>query len=299
MPNIDWYIEGIEFGNCNCNYGCPCQFEDLPTHGNCRGFEVLQIARGHFGDVKLDGLRCAVLYAWPGPIFEGKGELQAIIDERASPDQRVALEKVLHGKETEEAKTHWWVYNAMSDTVHPTLFKPIDFEVDLQGRTAGVSIPDVLEATGRPIRSPRRGIRTTFRSRSRMASISRPPRSAAPRARQRRRSGSIWMIPMGSGTSCGTRASAWCMRRRGDTAASSFAACVAGERPSVLNQRAVDARSRSPGPPAGVTASCRCRGSRWRSSFASSTASLHGAISRLLLGCNNDGAAPRHTPPAA
>jgi hypothetical protein len=157
MPSIDWYIEGIEFGNCNCNYGCPCQFEDLPTHGNCRGFEVLQIERGHFGDVRLDGLRCAVLYAWPGPIFEGKGELQAIIDERASPEQRDALEKVLHGKETEEAKTHWWVFNATSDTVHPTLFKPIDFEVDLQGRTARVSIPDVLEATGRPIRSPATG----------------------------------------------------------------------------------------------------------------------------------------------
>ncbi len=154
MAYVDWYIEGKQFGNCNCNYGCPCQFEDLPSQGNCRGFEVLHIDRGHFGDVKLDGLRAAVLYAWPGPIFEGNGELQAIIDERADDRQREALKKVLHGEETEEAVTHWWVFHAMSSTVHETLYKPIDYEVDIDGRTARVSIPGILESTGRPIKSP-------------------------------------------------------------------------------------------------------------------------------------------------
>ena len=29
MSMIDWYIEGSEFGNCNCSFGCPCQFEAL------------------------------------------------------------------------------------------------------------------------------------------------------------------------------------------------------------------------------------------------------------------------------
>jgi len=105
MAYVDWYIEGRQFGNCNCDYGCPCQFEALPTKGNCEGFEVLEIDKGHFGDVRLDGLRYAMLYAWPGPIFEGKGALQAIIDERADPAQREALETVLHGRETEAPGT--------------------------------------------------------------------------------------------------------------------------------------------------------------------------------------------------
>ncbi len=157
MANVDWYIEGLEFGNCNCDYGCPCQFEALPTHGDCRGFEVIWIDRGHFGEVKLDGLNVAVLYAWPGPIFEGNGALQAIIDERADAGQRDALTKVLHGEETAEAATHWWVYRAMSSTLHETLFKPIDFEVDIEARTARVAIPGVLESTGRPIRAPHGG----------------------------------------------------------------------------------------------------------------------------------------------
>ena len=86
--------------------------EALPTHGNCRGFEVLRIDKGHFGDVTLDGLTCGILYAWPGPIFEGKGEMQAIIDERADPAQREALTKILHGEETAEGATHWWVVRA-------------------------------------------------------------------------------------------------------------------------------------------------------------------------------------------
>ena len=27
MARVDWYIEGVEFSNCNCDYACPCQFE--------------------------------------------------------------------------------------------------------------------------------------------------------------------------------------------------------------------------------------------------------------------------------
>ncbi len=157
MSKIDWSIEGIEFGNCNCVYGCPCQFEALPTDGHCRGFEVVRIDKGHFAEVVLDGLNVAMLYAWPGPIFEGKGELQVVIDERANPHQRLALTKILHGEETEEGATHWSVYRAMSDTVHPPLFKPIRYEVDIEARTARVVIPGVLESVGTPIKSPATG----------------------------------------------------------------------------------------------------------------------------------------------
>ena len=157
MGMIDWYVEGVEFGNCNCDYGCPCQFESLPTHGHCHGFEAVRIDKGHFGDVSLDGLRAALIYAWPGPIFEGKGEMQAIIDERADAAQRHALVTILHGGETRDAATHWWVFHAMSSTVHAPIFKPIEFEVDIEQRRARVVIPGVLESSGRPIRSPASG----------------------------------------------------------------------------------------------------------------------------------------------
>jgi hypothetical protein len=154
---IDWYIEAVSFGNCNCDWGCPCQFESLPTHGNCRGFEAFEIEKGHFGDIRLEGLRVVLLYAWPGPIFQGNGEAQIIIDERANAEQRKALDTVLRGGETEEAKTHWWVFHAMSSKVHETLYRPIELEIDIKARKGRVSIPGVLEAIGQPIKSPATG----------------------------------------------------------------------------------------------------------------------------------------------
>lgn len=154
MSRIEWYIEGIEFSNCNCNYACPCQFESLPTEGDCKGFGVMRIDRGHFGDVKLDGLYAAMTFAWPGPIFEGRGQMQVILDERADDRQREALDRIMHGEEVVEAGNHWWVFNAMCDTKHDTLYKPIECEIDVEARTASVSIPGVIEATGRPIKSP-------------------------------------------------------------------------------------------------------------------------------------------------
>jgi hypothetical protein len=151
---IDWRLDAVSFGNCTCDSNCPCQFELDPTQGYCRGLEVARIERGHFGDVTLDGLCFVVTYAWPGPIYEGNGEMQAIIDERADEDQRKALATILHGGETEEAKTHWWVFHAMSSKVHEPIYAPIEVEVDIERRRGRASIPGVLESTARPLLSP-------------------------------------------------------------------------------------------------------------------------------------------------
>jgi hypothetical protein len=107
--------------------------------------------------VALDGLCGALLYAWPGPIYEGNGECQAIIDQRADGKQRDALATVLYGGETNEGATHWWVYRMMSSTIHPPLFKSIGFEVNVERRSARIDIADVLHSTGRPIRSAATG----------------------------------------------------------------------------------------------------------------------------------------------
>jgi hypothetical protein len=45
----------------------------------------------------------------------------------------------------------------MSDTVHETLVRPIEFDVDLDARKARVAIPGLLESVGRPIVSPATG----------------------------------------------------------------------------------------------------------------------------------------------
>ena len=49
-------IHGVEYGNCNCAYGCPCQFNALPTHGDCRFLLFSRIDSGAYGDTSLDGV---------------------------------------------------------------------------------------------------------------------------------------------------------------------------------------------------------------------------------------------------
>ncbi len=61
---------------------------------------------------------------------------------------------ILHGEETRDAATHWWVFHAMSPTRHPPLFETIELEVDVPARTAHARVPGLLESRGRPILSP-------------------------------------------------------------------------------------------------------------------------------------------------
>ncbi len=151
---ISWEIEGEDFSNCNCDYGCPCQFNALPTHGSCEAVVGCQINKGHFGDITLDGLRAAVVLWWPGPVHEGKGKMQIIVDEQASDAQRDAIVKIIHGEDTEPMSTMWSVYSAMCPTKLETLSKPITLEIDIEERIGKILVPDVFETTGEPIRNP-------------------------------------------------------------------------------------------------------------------------------------------------
>lgn len=154
---IEWYLRGNSFGNCNCDHACPCQFEGLPTHGNCEAMGVTEVAQGEFDGVDLAGARFAMVYAWPGPVFEGGGEMQMIIDDRCSDEQAQAIEQIGSGRETVEASTVWWVYATMCDTHHDILRERIDLDIDMDTRTARCSIKGVLDASGEPIRSPLNG----------------------------------------------------------------------------------------------------------------------------------------------
>lgn len=149
-----WEIHGRELANCNCSYGCPCQFNALPTHGNCEAAGSVLIERGFHGDVSLDGLVVAALYKWPGPVHEGNGAMQIIIDERATPEQRQALERIATGEDTEDMATMWWIFHAMCSTRHETLFRKFDLSIDVDGRRGHVRADGVFETKAEPIRNP-------------------------------------------------------------------------------------------------------------------------------------------------
>ena len=81
-----WRIAGEEVNSCNCAWGCPCQFNALPTHGRCEALIGFQIQEGYFGATRLDGVRFVRIHWWPGPVHEGNGIRQTIIDTQATPD---------------------------------------------------------------------------------------------------------------------------------------------------------------------------------------------------------------------
>jgi hypothetical protein len=158
MAYIDWKIEGVEVVNCNCAYGCPCQFNALPTHGHCRAHIWVQVEKGHFGDVNLDGTRFGVMAAWPGPIHKGNGTHQVIVDDRATPAQRQALETIAKGKETEPGKVVWFIYAAMSTTFLPTVTARIDLTMNPEARESSINVPGLVEGHVAPIRNQVTGL---------------------------------------------------------------------------------------------------------------------------------------------
>ena len=151
---IPWEIQGVEFASCNCAYGCPCQFNALPTYGNCEAAVGLHIEHGRFGEVSLSGLDSVMIMWWPGPIHEGGGKVFAIIDERADEAQRESLLTIFTGGETDAGATVWNVFAATMDQVFEPVFKPIDIAIDVDARVAHVRVEGLVDTRGQPIRNP-------------------------------------------------------------------------------------------------------------------------------------------------
>ncbi len=149
----EWRLRGDWIKNCNCAFGCPCDFNAPPTHGDCKGLVGMHIDVGHFGDVSLDGLNFVVMLSFPGALHEGNGTIQPVVDERADDKQREALFAVMSGKHSEEG-TLFHIFSLIVSRVLDPVFAPIAFDFDMDGRTARISIPGVLETETKPIRNP-------------------------------------------------------------------------------------------------------------------------------------------------
>ena len=153
MATSDWRLEGEWIKNCTCAFGCPCDFNALPTEGYCKGMVGMRITTGHFEKTKLDGLVFAATVDFPGALHQGNGQLQPIIDERATPEQREALFYIMSGKFSAEG-TLFQILSLIVTKVHDPLFVPITFSFDRDGRVARLVAKGVLESDVEPIKNP-------------------------------------------------------------------------------------------------------------------------------------------------
>lgn len=151
MTDTKWAIHGREFANCNCSYGCPCQFNALPTYGNCSAVVGVEIDKGFHGDTKLDGLRLAGIFRYPGAIHQGNGEAVPIVDKRANAAQRNALLRIMSGQDTKPGATMFQVFSSMLSKAYDPVFADIEFEVDIAKRRARLKVPNYIDQRGEPI----------------------------------------------------------------------------------------------------------------------------------------------------
>jgi hypothetical protein len=143
----DWRLKGSVILACNCDYGCPCNFNALPTHGHCEGGWTWHIEEGYFSDIRLGGLNFSMLADWPAAIHEGNGEALILIDERADERQRGAIERFLRG----ELGGPWAILVNTITTFHGP--KIVPYEVSLAGDRSRVRAGEVLELATEPIRN--------------------------------------------------------------------------------------------------------------------------------------------------
>ncbi|CAN7260388.1 DUF1326 domain-containing protein [Phenylobacterium sp. LjRoot225] len=158
-----WEFKGRELVNCTCEYGCNCQFNALPDKGHCHAVAAIVLDEGHFGETRLDGLKIAAIFRWPGPIHEGNGEAIAFVDQHADDAQREALLRIMTGQDTDPFATMFAVYASTVTVMHAPVFTDIELDIDVDGRTGRAFVRDYIEMTGRPIRNPVTGAETRAR----------------------------------------------------------------------------------------------------------------------------------------
>jgi hypothetical protein len=147
----EWEFQGRELVNCSCEYGCNCQFTALPDKGHCHAVAGIQIDRGHHGDTRLDGLKVAAIFKWPGPIHQGNGEALAFVDASADPAQREALLRIMTGQDTDPFATMFAVFASTVTRMHDPVFADIDLQLDIDGRRGRIFVKDYIDTTGEPL----------------------------------------------------------------------------------------------------------------------------------------------------
>ena len=146
-----WKLTGKVLVACNCDWGCPCNFNARPTTGKCEGGWTWHVEHGAYGGVTLDGLSFSVYANWPGAIHEGNGEALTLIDERASSAQRAAIETLMGGK----VGGPWGVLGWTWPTVHGPY--NVAYELAFDGVNTRIKCGDYVEIECGPIRNPMTG----------------------------------------------------------------------------------------------------------------------------------------------
>jgi hypothetical protein len=137
--------------SCNCAWGCPCNFQARPTHGDCEGGWVIHVESGRLDDVDLADLNFAIMADWPGAIHEGGGKAILLVDDRGDGKQREALRKIGAGEVGGPFAVFLNTYSLDSTSYAP-------FKVHIDGARSHVTIGTAVKLELESIRNPVTGV---------------------------------------------------------------------------------------------------------------------------------------------
>ena len=109
----------------------------------------MHIDKGAFGDIDLSGLSWGAAYHWPGALHDGNGDIQPFVDEKGDERQRNAILQIMSG---ENGGTFFQVLAVVAPNVKEPVVCPIDFDFDLEQRSARIRFGDVIESTTETLR---------------------------------------------------------------------------------------------------------------------------------------------------
>ncbi len=145
-----WSMKGVILGDCNCDWGCPCNFDVAPTYGHCDGVYVWAVDEGQYGDVDLSSVKFAMGASAPGPIHEGNLTSVLMLDDAASAEQREAVQALWKG----DAGLPFDILFSVTGTWLDPIFAP--FELKLAGMSSEAKIGDgeIYEVAFSRIKNP-------------------------------------------------------------------------------------------------------------------------------------------------
>ena len=144
-----WKFEADFWQACNCDYGCPCEFEAPPTRGFCQGLGIWRISKGTYGKVSLHGLSLGFAIHTPEALHKGNGTGLIYYDKKANAAQRDALRMIGEGK---AGGLPFEIFPA----IITKLLEPqyVDFQYSSRGRNSSARAGDLVQIALEPIKNP-------------------------------------------------------------------------------------------------------------------------------------------------
>ena len=146
---VKWTMEADYLQACNCDYGCPCEFQAPPTQGYCDGIGAWRINQGTYGDVSLNGLGLGFVLRSKAALHEGDITLALFVDEKATQQQRDALIQIASGQAG--GMPFEIIASLVSNLVGPEF---VPFQFDLKGRNSAAKMGDGVSMAFEPVKNP-------------------------------------------------------------------------------------------------------------------------------------------------